>query len=200
MGIYEAILKRRSIREFKNKAVPYSALEKCVAAARVAPSAANRQLLEYIVVDDEALLPQMFDAVSIWGGVTRPQDGWPDGRRPRAYIVVLINKALETELKGDSRNTGYDVGFAVENMTLVAEELGLGSCGITSFNRGKVSELFKVPDKYEPGIMLALGYPDESPVLETMAGGSTKRWLDDRGQRHVPKRELKDILHRNKFP
>lgn len=47
--------------------------------------------------------------------------------------------------------------------------------------------------------MLALGYADESPVTEVLTD-STKRWTDDTGVLHVPKRRLEDILHRNRFP
>ncbi|MEE9583659.1 MAG: nitroreductase family protein, partial [Dehalococcoidales bacterium] len=63
MDVYETVIKRRSIREFKDTPVAYDVLEKCVNAARLAPTAANYQLCEYIVIDDEQLLPQVFDAV-----------------------------------------------------------------------------------------------------------------------------------------
>ena len=53
MNLYETIIRRRSIRRFKDMPVPYGVLEKCVNAARLAPSAANLQPLEYIVVDEE---------------------------------------------------------------------------------------------------------------------------------------------------
>ena len=53
MTFYETIIKRRSIRRFKDMPVPYQILNNCVNAARLAPSAANLQPLEYIVVDEE---------------------------------------------------------------------------------------------------------------------------------------------------
>jgi hypothetical protein len=59
--------------------------------------------------------------------------------------------------------------------------------------------VLNVPEKYETALMLALGYPDESPVIE-VATDSIERYMDDKGVRHIPKRELKDILHRNRFP
>ena len=61
MSTYELALKRRSIRRFKNVAIPYEILEKCVNAARLAPSGGNLQPLEFIIVDDEQLLAKMFD-------------------------------------------------------------------------------------------------------------------------------------------
>ncbi len=200
MDIYEATIKRRSIREFKDIPVPYDILERCVNAARLAPMAANRQLCEHIIVDDEQLLPQVFDTVGSWFGVPRPKEGWTPGRRPKAYIVTLINSSLEAELGGDRPNTSYDVGMAVENMALVALEQGIGSCPVTSFARAKLKGVLNIPDKYEIALVLALGFPDESPVLEIATGGSIKRWVDSEGMRHIPKRELKDIIHRNRFP
>jgi len=53
MTFYGTIIKRRSIRRFKDMPIPYKILNKCVNAARLAPSAANLQSLEYIVVDEE---------------------------------------------------------------------------------------------------------------------------------------------------
>ncbi len=199
MYVYEAVTKRRSIREFKDAPVAYDILEKCVNAARLAPTAGNRQLCEHIVVDDEGLLPQMFDAVASWFGIPRPKEGWPPGRRPKAYIVTLTNIPLEEEIGTGKVNTNYDVGMAVENAVLVALEQGIGTCVVTGFNRGKLRRVLNIPDKYEIATVLALGLPDESPVLE-VAPDPVKRWIDSKGVRHISKRELRDIIHRNRFP
>ena len=199
MDVYEAVTKRRSIREFKDISVPHDVLEKCVNAARLAPTASNCQLCEYIIVDDEQLLPRVFDAVVSWFGVPRPKDGWPPGRRPRAYIVTLINIPLEAEIGMGRTNTNYDVGLAAENMMLVALEQGIGSCAITGFEQGRLRQVLNIPDKYEIALVLALGFPGESPVVE-VATKSIERWMDSEGVRHIPKRKLEDITHRNRFP
>ena len=199
MDVYEAVTKRRSIREFKDVSVPYDVLEKCVNAARLAPSAMNCQLCEYMIIDDEKLLPLVFDAVMSWAGVPRPKDGWTPGRRPRAYIVILINVPLEAEMGASRTNTNYDVALAAENMVLVALGQGLGSCVMTGIDRNKLRQVLSIPDKYEVAMMLALGFSDESPVLEVTTE-SIKRWVDDKGVRHIPKRKLEDITHRNRFP
>ena len=199
MDVYEAVTKRRSIREFKETPVPYDILERCVNAARLAPAAMNRQICECVIVDDEQLLPQVFDTVGSWAGQPRPEDGWPPGRRPKAYIVTLINSPLEAEFGGSKTNTYYDVALAAENMILVALEEGIGSCPVTSFIPNMLRQVLNIPDKYEIAMVLALGFPDESPVLE-VATDSIKRWFDDGDVLHVPKRELKDITHRNRFP
>ena len=199
MDVYEAITIRRSIREFKKTAVAYRILERCVDAARLAPTAMNCQLCEYIIVDDEKLLPKVLDAVNSFSGVPRPEEGWSPERRPRAYIVSLINAELEAEIGAGRTNTHYDIGLAMENIVLAAVEQGLGSCVMTGIDRGRLRHVLNIADKYEIAMLLALGYPDEKPVVEA-ATGSIKRWVDKKGIRHIPKRKLKDIIHRNKLP
>ena len=198
MEVYEAAINRRSIREFKDTPVTYDILEKCVNAARLAPTASNRQLCEHVIVDDENLLPRVFDTIRNWLGETRPAGGWPSGRRPTAYIVTLIESELENKTEGKRINTMCDAGMAVENMALVAWERGLGSCVVRSYEEDELKELLNIPDKYEIGLMLALGHPDETIVTEELSD-SYKLWVDSEGIRHVPKKKLADILHRNKF-
>ena len=192
MGTYELALKRRSIRRFKNIAIPYEILEKCVNAARLAPSVANLQPLEYIIVDDEQLLPKVFDMLK-WAGYIRPAGDPPPGHRPMAYIVVLIKSGV-----GRENLENYDAGLAVENMILVALEEGIGSCCLLSIDINRSRELLNIPEDYIISLVLALGYPDESPVVEEFRE-SPKYWKDKDNVLHVPKRGLKDILHRNNF-
>lgn len=179
--------------------VPYDILERCVNAARLAPSAMNQQVCEYLIVDDRDLVAQTFDAVGSWAGQPRPKEGWPPGRRPKAYVIILVNRSLEAELGSNKTNTNYDVGMAAENMILVALEHGVGSCAIASFAQNRLKQLLNIPDKYEIALGLALGFPDEAPALE-VATTAIRRWVDSQGVRHIPKRQLKEILHRNRFP
>jgi nitroreductase len=198
MNVYEAVTRRRSIRRFKGKPVPREALEKCVDAGRLAPSGRNLQLCEYVIIDDEKILPRIFENI---GGTAAlpPEKGGPcPANRPRAYIIVLINSVLEAEIGGHRRMTLYDVGMAVENMILVAQEQGLGTCPVLRFNENGLRGVLNIPPTYEVALVLLLGYPDESPVAE-VATDSVGLWLDSQGVRHVPKRKLEDIIHRNKF-
>ena len=192
MGTYELALKRRSIRRFKNIPVPYEILEKCVNAARLAPSAGNRQPLEYIIVDDEQQLPKIFDMLK-WATYIRPAGDPPPGHRPTAYIVVLIKKGV-----GYVGLEDYDAGLAVENMMLVALEEGIGSCCLDAVDRDRLRQLLDIPEDYDISLVLAMGYPDESPVVEEFKE-SAEYWKDKENVLHVPKRGLSEILHRNNF-
>ena len=192
MDVYEAVTKRRSIRCFQDLPVPYEALEKCVDAGRLAPSGRNRQLWEYVIVDDENLLSQVIDGIMLGAG------GATSRHEPRAYIIILINSTLEFELGAAKRVVNYDVGFTAENMILVALEQGLGACPIATFAEAKLKQVLHIPDKYEVALVLALGYPDEAPVMDVTTG-SVEYWTDSHSIRHIPKRKLADITHRNGF-
>ena len=195
MDVYRAATERRSVRCFKDVAVPGEVLEKCVEAARLAPCGGNWQVLEYLVVDDEKLLPSVFDNVRF--GVRRPPvKGVPD--QPKAYIIILVNADLESGLTRGKHVTYYDIGLASENIMLVAWENGVGSCPLLRFNPKGLKQVLNIPGKYEIGLVLAMGYPDEAPQACELTDSSTP-WLDESGERHVPKRRLGDIMHRNWF-
>jgi len=197
MKVFEAIEKRRSIRRFKNKAVPYETLEKCIDAARLAPSGRNQQCCEYIVINDAKVLPGIFEHI---GGSAKlpPDKGGPRPEQsPKAYTIVLINKTMESDINR-RRVTLVDVGLAAENILLEAVEQGLGCCPILMFNEADLKLLLEIPDGYDIALVIAMGYPDETPVADE-AKDSLNVWVDDKGVRHVPKRKLKDIIHQNEF-
>lgn len=197
MNVYEAAIKRRSIRRFQNKPVPYEVLEKCVDAARLAPSGRNNQVCEYIAINDAAILPGVFE--NIGGSVKMPPER--GGPRPeqtaKAYIIVLINKDFEG---GENRRrvSYYDVGMAAENIMLVAQEEGIGCCPVLMFDESALKPILNIPDNYDIALVIVMGYPDESPVAEAATDSVATR-VDDNGVRHVPKRRLADIIHHNKF-
>jgi nitroreductase len=197
MNIYEATTKRRSIRRFKDKAVPHPTLEKCIDAARLAPSGRNQQLCEYIVINDATMLPGIFE--NIGGSAKLPPDkgGPTPAQTPKAYTIVLINKTKE----GDTnrrRVTLIDVGLAAGNIILTAWEQGIGCCPILMFNEKDLKLILGIPDDYDIALVIAMGYPDEAPVAD-VAEDSLNIYVDDKGVRHVPKRKLADVIHRNKF-
>lgn len=191
MSVYEIILKRRTIRRFKPESVPSDLLERLVNAGRLAPSGANLQPLEFIIVNEPEMVEKVFPTLK-WAGYIAPAGNPPEGKRPPAYILVLVN----TEIK--SGNASVDAAAAIENMILAALDEGVGSCWLGSIDRNQLRSIFKIPPHYQIDSVLALGYPDEAPVVED-AKDSIKYWKDEHGVLHVPKRKLKDIIHYNRF-
>ncbi|HAV42419.1 TPA: nitroreductase [bacterium] len=189
MSVIDAIYNRRSIRRFEQTKIPESILEKLVDCGRLAPSAANLQPIEYIVIDREDVCQMVFPALR-WAAYIHPQGIPKEGERPVAYIIVLINTEKTT------LGVQHDTGAAIENILLAAYEEGIGSCWIGSIEREVLKTILKVPDHCQIDSVIALGYPLESPVVEEMRD-SIRYWKDDTGILHVPKRPLKDILHKN---
>jgi len=191
MSVYETIFKRRSIRRFKNKKIPNQILEKCVNAAHLAPSASNLQPWEFIIVDREDLLYKVFDALA-WGGYTKTEEILSANEEAKAYIVILINENI------GSKRSEYDVGIAAGYITLVALEHGIGSCCFATINHRELRQILNIPDTHKIAMVVALGYPNESPVAEEFTGTTDYR-RDGQGTLHVPKRKLADILHKNGY-
>jgi len=191
LSLYDLIISRRSIRQFKQEPVSRDILQKFINASRLAPSAANWQPLEFVVVDEEKIRKEVFTCLK-WAAYIAPEGNPKPGHEPVAYIVVLVNSEIR------EKGFEWDVGAAIENLILAAWEKGIGSCWLLSVDREKLREILNIPENYKIDSVLALGYPDENPVIEDMKD-SIKYWKDQAGQLHVPKRKLEDVIHFNKF-
>ncbi|MFC2157854.1 nitroreductase family protein [Acidobacteriota bacterium] len=191
MKIYDTIKSRRTIRQFRADTVPRKLLERMVNAARLAPSAANRQPLEFLVVDDKEIVTLIFPHIK-WAAYIAPNGNPRPGNEPTAYILTMVNT--------DIRQSGFewDAGAAIENMILTAQEEGVGSCWILSFDKEAAGRIVGLPDKYKIDSILALGYPNEDPAVEDLTD-SVKYWKDKSGRLHVPKRTLESVIHYNGF-
>ena len=189
--VYDAICQRRTVRRFTQKVIPFSVLEKLVNCARLAPSGANIQPCEYIVVDNTDLVQKIFPCLR-WAGYIAPAGNPPDGERPTAYIVVLVD--LHRKKKGGE----VDAAAAIQNILLCAWEEKIGTCWLGSIERKQISRLLGIPHHYRLDSVVALGYPNEQPIIED-ATGSIKYWKDGQGVLHVPKRPLEHVIHRNTF-
>lgn len=182
---------RRSIRQFRQKEIPGEHLRDCIEMARRAPSAANIQPLEYILVSAPDPVAKIFPLLR-WAGYIQPEGNPRENRYPTAYIVVLVNTQIAKKWYR------HDVGAAVENILLTAWTYGIGSCWLASVEREQLRELLAIPPGYGIDSIIALGYPDETPVVEE-SSGDIKYWKDAQDRLHVPKRPLDVILHINRF-
>jgi nitroreductase len=191
MTAYDLMISRRTIRQFKRIPVGRGVLEKIINAARLAPSAANLQPLEFIAVDETRISAEIYPCLH-WAAYIAPRGDPKPGQEPAAYVVVLVNQNIRKNM------FEYDVGASVENMILAALEEGIGACWLLSIERERIMELLKVPADYRVDSVLALGYPAEQPVTEELRE-SPKYWKDEAGVLHVPKRSLGKVLHFNSF-
>jgi nitroreductase len=191
MKFYDLIVSRRSIRQFKQEPIPKKILEKLIDAARLAPSEANLQPLEFIVVDEEEIKKKIFSCLR-WAAYIAPEGNPKPGQEPAAYVIVLVNNKIR------DRGFGRDTGAAIENILLMAWEEGIGSCWVISIDRSRVHQILSIPEQFSIDSVIALGCPAEKPILEDIQD-SVRYWKDEEGKLHVPKRKLKDVIHFNKY-
>lgn len=206
METYRAILKRRSIRSFQQRRIAPKELERMVNAARLAPSAANLQPLEYLVVTAKSLCEEVFKHLK-WAGYIAPEGNPRPGCEPTAYIIIIANKKKVSHsiMKRDEKALRYsfklelrDVGAAAENIMLFAQSKGIASCWLGAINKPGIRKTLSIPSHLEIDSVVALGYP-KMLSMPARCKGSVKYWLDKRGTLHVPKRALEEILHWQRF-
>lgn len=184
---YDLIKERRAIRKFTQEKLNKKDLLDCINAARLAPSSANLQPLEFILIIKN--VKKVFKHLK-WAGYL--VGGSPASEEePTAYIIVISNKEIND-------CSAYDVGLATENIVLTALEKGIASCILTSGDKEKLIPLLNIPDKYKFELTIALGYPKQESISEKYVG-DVKYWLDEKGIMHIPKKSIKNIFHEEKF-
>ena len=148
MSVLEIAKKRYSARSYQNKCVEKEKLEKILEAAHVAPTAANKQPVKLLVVQEKENLQKLSKAANIY-------------HAPLAIIVCADHtKAWERPFDG-KRMTDIDATILTDHMMLEATELGLGSVWICYFEPDILKKEFALPDTLEPINILAIGYADE---------------------------------------
>ncbi|MBE6573469.1 MAG: nitroreductase [Ruminococcaceae bacterium] len=187
--IRDLLVKARSIRSFDmSRRVGADILLEFVENLRFIPSSCNFQALKYLLVTDEEKCTFMRSKTR-WAGFLENYSGPDADKSPTAYMVICH------DLECCENETLYlkDVGIAAQTVNFMACEKGIGICMIGSFDIKAVSEYFSLPENIKPKLVLALGYPAESPVLED-AQGSVKYYRDEYNVHHVPKRSAKDLI------
>jgi nitroreductase len=186
--IEELVKGNRSYRRFHQEvAVSRETLKSLVNLARLSASAANLQPLKYILSGEAEKNAAIFSCLA-WAGYLKDWPGPAEGERPAAYIVILG----DTEI---SKNFGCDHGIAAQTILLGARAQGLGGCMLGSIQRDRLRELLQIPQKLDILLVIALGLPTETVVLEEVGeGGSIMYWRDAQGAHHVPKRRLEEII------
>lgn len=147
MDIFKAIQTRRSIRGYKSTPISEEKLRKILEAARLAPSAHNAQDWKFVVVKDLDKKKALAQAAGQDFIASAP--------------VIIAAVGLEPEHLLPSGNPAYaiNLAIAVDHMTLVAVEEGLGTCWIAAFSQEKVKEILNIPKDCKVVALLPLGIP-----------------------------------------
>jgi nitroreductase len=189
MNVRQLVELTRTIRRFdENHTISANTLASLVDLARLSASAANRQPLKYILVNDPDVREKVFPCLA-WAGYLTNWDGPAPGERPAAYIIILGDREI-------SESFSVDHGIASQSIMLGATEAGLGGCIIASVKKERLRTALEIPKSYDILLVIALGKPAEKVVIETLVNNNVKYWRDEEGVHHVPKRTLEEIILR----
>jgi nitroreductase len=188
MTFEDLILRNRSYRRYDHsQLVNLDTLRTLVDVARRTPSTANRQPLKYVFVDGEDRCAKMFPFTK-WGGALKGWTGPAPTERPGGYVVVLGDTSIMKE-------SGVDCGIACQSMLLAAAERGLGGCMLGAIDRDGIRRMFAIPERFDILLVVALGTPAETCVIEDAApGADITYYRDAAGVHHVPKRPMEDVV------
>ena len=154
MDFEQLILARYSCRHYSDQAIEDHVLKKVLDAGRLAPTAANRQPFQIIVIktsgkDDELL--------KIY-----PKEWFIE---PPLILCVCSQADLGWRRKkyDDQSYAVVDAAIVVDHLTLQAADLGIGTCWIGDFDPQAAREFLSLPDDIEPVAFTPLGYPLDKP-------------------------------------
>jgi nitroreductase len=174
MEIFEAIQKRHSYRgDFTVAAVPRTDLEKIVQAGIQAPSACNKQVVSFLMVDDKQLLSQIAQIVEK-----------PVCNTARAMIVCVVDHQPVFQ---NISFAAEDCAAAVENMLLAVTALGYASVWLDGALRlegraAKIGALLGVPTDKTVLIVLPIGVPTEKAVQRERLPFNERAWFNHWGK------------------
>ena len=152
MEFLELAKKRYSVRAYKSKPVEDEILQQVLEVARLAPTAANRQPFQLIVITTKGKEAELRRIYSTSWFVQAP------------IVICACGIPSQSWARSDGKNYWeVDVTIAMDHLILAAADLGLGTCWIGAFHPDAAREVLSLPDDVEPIAFTPLGYPDDQP-------------------------------------
>lgn len=156
MEFIELAKKRYSVRRMKQEKIKQEDLDKILEAARLAPTAKNKQRQRLLVINTEEGIEKIKECTKCDFGAS-------------TIIIISYEKHLEEGEQEESeayRSFGLiDTGIVATHMCLEATDLGLGTTMVGLFDRELARKKFNIPNKYEPVLLLPIGYIDREPSI-----------------------------------
>lgn len=182
MDLMDAIKERRSVRSYKGDPIPKEKIREVLEAVRWAPSWANTQCWEVIIVEEEETKKKLVDTLST---------GNPAGKGILQSPLTLVLLGIEGKAgfkkgevctdKGDWYM--FDLGLAMQNLCLAAHAMGLGTVIVGYFDAAKVGEILQVPPGREVVAITPLGFPEEMPSPPKRKGTEEFVYYEGYGRR-----------------
>jgi len=168
MDVYEIMMKRRSVRHFKEQPVPEEVIGRLMDVVSNAPSGGNIQPISVILVQDREARKELAKIIG----------GQPWVRNAPLSMVFCIDfnrikrwaSLMDTEFKGEKALPHFLIAYAdlmcaSQNVVILAQSLGLGSVyiGTIQDNTEEARAYFALPEYVLPMMLLCLGYPKSVP-------------------------------------
>jgi len=148
MDFTEVVKGRYSVRGYENKPVEAEKLQAILEAARIAPTASNRQAFKILVIDTAANREKLQKIYSREWLIEAP------------LAICVCSIPDETWVRGDGKNySDVDAAIVMDHIVLAATAQGLGTCWIAAFDAKAARELLQLEDRWEPVVFTPLGYP-----------------------------------------
>jgi nitroreductase len=151
METWDAIRARRNVRNYTGDAVPEEHLRRIAEAGWRAPSAANRQHWDFVIVTDRARLGELS---TVWRAA-----GLIAGAAAAIALVLPVPPDEGTRVVDQ-----YDLGQATYAIMLAATDLGIGTGHSSVGDQPKARAILGVPDTHEVAYLLGVGYPADRPL------------------------------------
>ncbi len=152
MEVMPEILQRRSVRSFTSKPVEKDQLERILEAARLAPSAKNRQEWRFVVIPKKEVRQRIMEAAFSQDYV---------GQAP--VIVAVCTTNIDYRMPNGQEAYPVDLAIAASHIMLQAVHEGLGTCCITTFDEQEVREILTAPFSMRVVVLILVGHPDGTP-------------------------------------
>ncbi len=170
MSFLDLARRRHSVRSYRPDTVPDDQLAAVLEAARVAPTAANRQPFRVIVIHTagrEAELRRIYDR------------DWFTGAPIVLCVCAVRGEAWARTMYDGRSHADVDAAIVMDHMVLAAADLGLGTCWIAAFDPTAAREVLDIPPDAEPMLFTPLGWPAED---------------GDASARHLQRRPLEELV------
>ena len=189
MEVFEAIKSRRSIRHYKPEGVDEKTVTSVLEAAHWAPSWSNNQCWRFIIVKDIKIKTQIADTLTkIKIDDEMLENAGATAIKQAPLLIVVCAEKGQAGYNTDGTTTTdkgkywfmFDVALAMENLTLAAHAVSLGTVIIGGFDSVEVEHVLGVPDGFAVVAMTPLGYPEEKGQVS-------------------PRKKLVEVIYQEKF-
>ena len=161
--LMEIIKNRRSIRKYEEKDVPEEALNQILEAVQWAPSWANTQVWEVVVVKNQDTKVKLSETLAPKNPASKAVANAP-------VVLALFGKlnsagyydGVVTTKHGDWFM--FDLGLATQNICLTAHSLGLGTVVVGLYDHDKAAQMLNMPPGFDLSVLIPLGYPAKTGV------------------------------------